>query len=81
DYAYSIQNFNYLPPHQTQEGFNISNFELEMFVDINDKEVHMNGSKHFNHAQGHKPLFLWTREICRHFILAICDEKYNTIKR
>ncbi|PKB99211.1 hypothetical protein RhiirA5_462455 [Rhizophagus irregularis] len=37
-YTYLIKNFNELPPYQTSENFSIPQFELDAFVDINDKE-------------------------------------------
>ena len=37
-YTYLIKNFNELPPYQTSENFSIPQFELDTFVDINDKE-------------------------------------------
>ncbi|RIA83452.1 hypothetical protein C1645_833806 [Glomus cerebriforme] len=39
NYSYIIQNFINLPSYQTQEDFEIINFELDMFVNINDKEA------------------------------------------
>ncbi|CAB5326218.1 unnamed protein product [Rhizophagus irregularis] len=37
-YTYSIINFNELPSYQTAEDFVIPQFELDVFVDVNDKE-------------------------------------------
>ncbi|CAB4431854.1 unnamed protein product [Rhizophagus irregularis] len=37
-YTYLIKTFNELPPFQTAEGFEISQFELDAFVDVCDKE-------------------------------------------
>ncbi|CAB5377421.1 unnamed protein product [Rhizophagus irregularis] len=37
-YTYSIINFNELPSYQTAEDFVIPQFELDIFVDVNDKE-------------------------------------------
>jgi len=38
DYTYLITNFENLPSYQTQEGFEITNFELEAFVNVDSKE-------------------------------------------
>ena len=35
---YFIENFNKLPSYRTAENFLIVQFELDVFVDINDKE-------------------------------------------
>ncbi|CAB4431977.1 unnamed protein product, partial [Rhizophagus irregularis] len=37
-YTYLIKNFNELPIYQTSENFQIPQFELDAFVDVNDKE-------------------------------------------
>lgn len=37
-YTYLIKNFNELPFYRTSENFLISQFKLDAFVDINDKE-------------------------------------------
>ncbi|CAB4435667.1 unnamed protein product [Rhizophagus irregularis] len=37
-YTYLIKNFNELPSYRTSENFSIPQFELDAFVDINDKE-------------------------------------------
>ncbi|CAB4444908.1 unnamed protein product [Rhizophagus irregularis] len=37
-YTYLIKNFKELPSYQTSENFSIPQFELDAFVDINDKE-------------------------------------------
>ncbi|CAG8449409.1 12611_t:CDS:1 [Funneliformis mosseae] len=37
-YTYLIENFNEFPSYQTSENFSIPQFELDAFVDINDKE-------------------------------------------
>src|SRR5687767_4805758 len=33
------QNFNNLQPYRTQENFEIANFKLDVFVDVNSKEA------------------------------------------
>ena len=38
DYTYLITNFENLPPYQTQEGFEVTNFELKAFVNVDSKE-------------------------------------------
>ena len=38
DYTYLIQNFNNLQPYQTQENFEVANFELDAFVDVSSEE-------------------------------------------
>lgn len=38
NYTYLIQNFNDLPPCRTQENFEIPNFKLDMFVDVDSEE-------------------------------------------
>jgi hypothetical protein len=37
-YTYLIQKFNDLPPYRTEENFEVTNFELITFVDINSEE-------------------------------------------
>ncbi|CAG8663417.1 10514_t:CDS:2 [Funneliformis caledonium] len=37
DYTYLITNFENLPPYQTQEGFEVTNFELKAFVNVDSK--------------------------------------------
>ncbi|PKK70940.1 hypothetical protein RhiirC2_745498 [Rhizophagus irregularis] len=37
-HSYLIKNFNVLSPCQTTENFEIPQFELDAFVDIDDKE-------------------------------------------
>jgi hypothetical protein len=37
-YSYLIKKFNELPSYQTAENFVISQFELDAFVDVDDKE-------------------------------------------
>jgi hypothetical protein len=39
NYSYIIQNFINLPSYWTQENFEITNFELDVFVNVNDKEA------------------------------------------
>ena len=39
NYTYLIQNFNDMPPYRTLENFEVPNFELNMFVDVDSKEA------------------------------------------
>ncbi|CAB4439855.1 unnamed protein product [Rhizophagus irregularis] len=38
NYTYVIQNFNSKPPHRTEENFEVPNFELDTFVDVDSEE-------------------------------------------
>ena len=38
-YTYVIQNFNNLQPYRTQENFEVTNFKLDTFVDVNSKKA------------------------------------------
>ncbi|CAG8767457.1 8013_t:CDS:2, partial [Dentiscutata erythropus] len=39
NYTYQIQNFNNLPPHKTQENFEVANFELDTFVNVESEKA------------------------------------------
>jgi len=49
-YTYFIKNFNELPPYRTAKNFSIAQFELDVFVNVNDKEK---ASKRFVAFEAH----------------------------